>query len=335
MSIGRKSGIVLIVLGALGVLVFVSCNDSDSLGTSEEAHEEEAIKMGYLPMVSSLTYFVALEQQFFSDAGLSVKGIPFTTSNKIAASLDAGDIDIGVELAVIPLLNQLKPGKEARAGFRIFSTSLIEAHNGFDSVVVAKDSTVKALKDLAGEKVAVFPGSTATNTLLEVFRRQFPKLAAPIPLVMAPALHIAAVERGEVVAAHAYEPFLSEGIVKHQMRRIATSLYAEQVSPNPIGVAAVNLEFLRDRRERAILAIRALDRAANFVEKYPDMARMIISEYTGTESDVAAVVNIMPMSMSKDVDTDGLAEYAKVLMSMGEILFEPDVGKIVFSAPED
>ncbi len=48
-------------------------------------------------MISSLTYFVAVDQGYFMDEGLEVDSIPITTSNDIASSLFAGDIAIGIE----------------------------------------------------------------------------------------------------------------------------------------------------------------------------------------------------------------------------------------------
>jgi NitT/TauT family transport system substrate-binding protein len=277
--------------------------------------------MGYLPMISSLTYFVALDQGFFEDEGVEIIGVPMKTSNAIADALEAGTIEVGVELSVVPLLNKVSSGTPT--SFLIFSTSAIAKQSGFDGVVVGGDSTISSLAELSGKKVAVFPGTTATNTLLDVFEQAYPGVPPPIPMAMLPTLHLPEVSNGGVDAAHAYEPFLSTGLVKQGMKHIHTSLYAEQVNPSPIGVAAINRNFFEQDGDRADHILRALDKAVDFIQDYPDKTRMIVSEYTGVDPEVADVINFMPMSKSTDIDVSGLEQYSSVLLKMGEIKKAP------------
>jgi len=288
----------------------------------------EKTKLGYLPMISSLTYFVALDQGYFVDRGLDIQGIPIQTSNGIASSLETGDIEVAVELAVVPLINRLKPDGTTRPPFLIFSTSSITADNGFDGIIVAKDSPITSLSELAGKKVAVFPGTTAAKTLIDVFERKHPNAPVPIAMPMSPSLHLNSALSGEVDAVHAYEPYLSVGLKTRGMRRVQTSLYAEQVSPSPIGVAAVNRAWYERSPEIAAKILAALDDATRFIAAYPDKARMIMTRYTETDIEVAKVMNIMPMSPSNEIDKKNLNTYLIRLKEIGEIPFIPEVEAI-------
>ena len=286
--------------------------------------------MGYLPMISSLTYFVAVDQGYFMDEGLIVEGIPITTSNSIAESLILGDIDIGVELSVVPLLRQMAGNDLPSA--KIFSVSMIESEGGFDSIIVNDDSEIQSLADLSGKRVAVFPGTTAENTFLDIFSEKYPNLELPTIVRMSPANHLSALSAGDVEALHAYEPFLSIGLLQMDMRRIHTSLYAEQMKPlpSPIGVAAINSEWSENNINLAKKSIAALDKAAEFIDKYPTKARLIASEYTGIDSDIAPNMNIMPMSVSTDINIEGLAKYISILLEMSELDEEPTVSSVVY-----
>lgn len=285
--------------------------------------KKEPVRMGYLPMISSLTYFVALDQGYFEDEGIEIVGVPIKTSDGIADALEAGTIEVGVELSVVPLFNKVVGDGQSR--FVIFSTSAITETDGFDGVIVRSDSDIQSLAQLSGKKVAVFPGSTATNTMLTVFSQQFPGQPPPVPMAMLPSLHLPALSNGEVDAVHAYEPFLSTGIVKQNARQVSPSLYAMQVNPSPIGVAAVNREFMEQDRTRAMKVLRALDRAVGFIRDYSDRTRMIVSSYTGVDAEVADSINFMPMSLTTAIDQRGLEAYAEILLQMGEIKQRPPV----------
>src|SRR5437868_15369905 len=69
-------------------------------------------KVGYLPMVSSLTHFVAEEKGFYQKRGLKVQGERINTSNLLAQEVAAGHVDAAIELAVNPLVNALAKNAE-------------------------------------------------------------------------------------------------------------------------------------------------------------------------------------------------------------------------------
>lgn len=266
-------------------------------------------------MVSSLTYFVAEEQGFFAQNRIKLRPQIIPTSNDIAADLIRGQIDVAIELSVVPLLT-LTHGD---ARFRIFSTSIIDEKTGFDGVVVKGDSDVKELRDLSGRKVLLFPGTTAERTFAAVFQKRYQDTALPIFSKLPPNQHLQALLRGEFDAVHAYEPFLSEAVVKHGCRKICGSLYGQQLTPSPIGVGAVNADWLKANPEVAKRFFAAIDAAVTFIQQNPSKAREVMSKWTKTDLDVAYAMNIMPMTTTKDVNRDALQRYLQLLVEMREI----------------
>lgn len=300
------------------------------------------VRMGYLPMISSLTFFVALEKGYFEEAGLEIEGIPIKTSDNLAKTIANGDIEIGVELSVVPLLKGYEEqrklnGANIESTFLIFSHSLINSENGFDSVVVNKDSPIKDWRDLSGKTIGAFPGTTAEKTILDVFKRDFGDLPPPKVITKDATLHIASLLNDEIDALHTYEPFLTQGKVQHNFRVVRTSLYAAQMPKDangklknsPIGVAAVNRNWWRDHPEVASKAIKALDRAAEYIEKYPDDARRIAAKFTQMDATLASVMNIMPMTKSSMISAELLSDYIKILADISELNEPADVTKIL------
>ncbi len=322
----KRVFIVLPVL-LLAVLAFSSFmgrwGDEASLDT-----EIATVRVGYLPMVSSLTYFVAVENGYFISQNLNISAQAIATSNSIAQDLVGGKIDAAIELAVVPLLAGCDPTNPA---FKIFSTSSITSDAGFDGVVVRSNSPIASLGDLSGKRVAVFPGTTAARTLSAVFAKAAPNLPLPQLVPLDPRQHLQALLGGDFEAIYAYEPTLTQAIVEHGAKRIASSMYAAQLSPNPIGVAALNAAWTSENPRVAKSFVSAIDEAVDFIDKHPIEARQILAKYTGAKPDTAAEMNLMPMSRSSAINKAALENYIQILRDMSEINTSPIVDRIVLS----
>ncbi len=299
------------VIVLLACILLTACKKDDN---------DTVVRVGYLPMVSSLTHFVALDQGFYADEGLEVDAKSTPTSNALAQGVVAGSIDAVIELAIVPLLHEL----ESAAGkAMIFSTSMITAENGFDGILVKAESPANDLEGLAEKKVGVFPGTTARNTLLALFSEHYPGLTPPTCIELAPGVQLQSLASDEIDALFAYEPELTKGIVIHGLKQITTSLYAMQYSPSPIGVGAVNTEWAKANPGLAKRFYAAMDKAVLFTRQHPAEAREILASATSINPEVAAQVNIMPMSLSTEVDLANLDGYIEILFNMGEINSKP------------
>lgn len=309
-----KSKLALFAL-TIFALVLSSCNSCNTTTTNNK------IKVGYLPMVSSLTHFVAVEKGYYKDEGLEVEANPIKTSNLIAQDLVAGHIDVGIELSIVPLLKQLENSPNSA---KIFSISSITSENGFDGILVKSNSTMTKLEDLAGKKVGVFPGTTAKKSLAEIFKTKFPNLELPTFIELDPPLHIQSLENGDIDGLFTYEPTMTLGIIKNGFKKISTSIYAMQYSPNPIGIAAINNKWLKENPETAKAFFRAIDKAVDFIKKNPAEARQILAKATKLDTNVANAMNIMPLSASTQIDFNNLKGYLDVLKNIGEIKSTPN-----------
>ncbi|MBV6479212.1 MAG: putative aliphatic sulfonates-binding protein [Ignavibacteria bacterium] len=310
-----KNKIPLLTLTIFAILL-TSCNTTT---------KKNKVKVGYLPMVSSLTHFVAQANGYYEDEGLEIEANPIKTSNLIAQDLVAGHIDVGIELSIVPLLKQLENSPNAAT---IFSISNITSENGFDGILVKSNSEFTSLESLSGKKIGVFPGTTAKNSLADIFQTKFPNTQLPAFIELDPALHIQSLERGDIDALFAYEPSLTLGVVKNGFRKISNSIYAMQLSPNPIGIAAINSKWLNDNPETAKAIFKAIDRAVKFIEENPSEARAILAIATKLDDNVASAMNIMPMSLSSNIDFNNLKEYLDILKSIGEIQSIPNPKEI-------
>jgi ABC-type nitrate/sulfonate/bicarbonate transport system substrate-binding protein len=303
--------LTFLALSILAIGIFLqSCNSCNN----QKANNK--IKVGYLPMVSSLTHFVAMDKGYYKEQGIDVEGNPIKTSNLIAQDVVAGNIDLGIELSIVPLLKQLEVNPNAA---KIFSVSSINVENGFDGILVNPKSTIKSLKDLSGKKVGVFPGSTAKNSLMAIFSDSCKNFESPIFIELDPSVHLQSLLSGEIDALYTYEPSLTIGMLKHGFVKIIPSIYGMQYSPSPIGVAAINNKWVSENPELAHKFFKALDKAVEFIRTNPVEARTILAKNTSLREEYAEKMNIMPMSKSTEIDLANLDGYLDLLLKMSEI----------------
>jgi len=312
-----------LIIAFLMVFTLVSCNDNkEEVQIENKVHK---VKVGYLNMVSSLTHFVAIEKGYYKEQNLEVTGNPIKTSNLITQELVTGHINVGIELAIIPILKQLEKSPDT---IKIFSTSNITTENGFDAVLVKSSSSINNLEDLAGKKVGGFPGSTAKVSFTQLFIKKFPNLEPPTFIQMTPNLHIQSLETGDIDALFAYEPVLSTGKVKYGFKQIFPSVYGSQFSPNPIGVGAVNQQWLESNPETASLFFIAIDKSLDFINNNPKEAKSILAKATKIDDEIAQNMNTLPLSKSSEIDLVNLDKYLELLQKLEEIDALPNATSI-------
>lgn len=116
----------------------------------------KSVRIGYLPITSDASFFVAVEKEFFKAQGLQVEPIKFESSNQALEALIADRIDA---TAIVALEAALALEANTPDQFRIIEMTAATADTKVHSFVVKTNSPIKTLADLKGKKVGTFPGS--------------------------------------------------------------------------------------------------------------------------------------------------------------------------------
>jgi len=301
---------------ALAVIVgAVGCTPGSESKSS--AAPMQVVTVGYLPMISAITHYVAEDQGFYKSQGLDVRSTKVATSNLLASQLVDGKVDGAIELSIVPLLKAMKPN--APATYKIFSQSSISEDQSFDGIVVKADSPIKSVADLAGKRVATFPGTTASSCLIFAFNQISPGKIPPDCKPTAPDLQLQALDTDAVDALYAYEPTLSRAIATKGVRLLPKSgIYAFLQDKSPVGVAAVNAKFAAEHPDICKKLVTALDQAAQFTLEHPAEARAILAKAEKVDPSVTVSMNDLHMGKSSDVDFEALKRFEALLAKMKE-----------------
>ena len=313
-----------LIQGTLGILFFLAISFS-SLARSRD--ESTTVRIGYLNITASLPLFIAEEKGFLSDEGINYEALPIATSNQLVDGIVAANLDVFIESSAVPVLavQSQAPGR-----LKVFSVSSITKKAPFDAILVKEGSPIQNLPNLAGNKIGVFPGSTAT-TLLKKYLSDIGIDVSGITFIpIPPQNQITSLLTGSVDALHAYEPTIAIGLEKG-LRQIYGSVYADMLEPNPQGVAVISTKFLKEHPRIAKKAISALERAMVFMREDETEARKILAKRLNLDVSVANRSGFLYMLPHKEIDAAVFQKYADMLTTLGEIKGNIDVNTVIYS----
>lgn len=234
--------------------------------------EQKTIKVGYLPIISSLSIHIAQDNGYFEDEKLKVELIEFRDSNKLGDALAIGTLDVAPTVALVPMANLESrfPGR-----IRIFSVSKMTKDYPFDSILIKEKLQIQSLKDLEGRKIATFPGTTAAVLLKHFLELQNVDTSKISIVPLSPENQLQALNSGSIDALHGYEPIVSIGLSKG-FKRLYGSIYAYLNDPAPIGCSAIAKKFEKDNPKEAASFLKAFDKAVLFVRANPQKSQEVL-----------------------------------------------------------
>lgn len=288
------------------------------------------VHIGYLNLITSLPLFIAQEKNFLTAQGIKFEAIPVATSNQLADDLIAGDLDCYIGASVVPVfVAELKsPGK-----MKVFTASEITPHQPFDALLVKVGSPIKTLSDLSGKRIAVFPGSTATNLLKKYLTDKNLDVSTISFVQLPPAQHLGSLKAGFVDAVHAYEPTIAIALSKGGVRKLRGSVYAAMLSPNPISVSVVSAEFLKNHPKTAAKTISALQRACKFMKENDTETRSILLKQMKLSKDAANRCSLLYMLPHDQIDPANFQRFADILTELGEISRPIRTKPLIYTIP--
>jgi len=256
-----KRVFVKMIFAVLGIALLGGC-------AGQSQAPKEAVTIG---MAKSLNYMllVALEQGYFSNEGLEVTIVEYSTGKRVLQDgVFAGEVDMGVVG-----LGPLTFASLERDDFKIVGS--ISTFFDLYRIVARKDAGISTPADLAGKRVATSKGSSfhyfLHNFLIENklseedIEMSFPK-AAELPQALAD---------GEVDAFSGREPFISEA---QALLGDEAIVFSELELPaNTLNLVALD-GLVNERPEVVESVLRALLQAEEFIRKNPEKSIKIVAE---------------------------------------------------------
>jgi NitT/TauT family transport system substrate-binding protein len=256
-------------------------------GTSAATGPLTVVRTGYVPVLISAPYYIAVEKGYFKDAGIDLQLEPLQGGSDAVIQLTSGNFDVAAGGAGVGFWNAVDRGVK----FVVVSPLHTETAHQATPLVTSKanfdSGKVKSAADLKGKKVAVNAQGSATDYWLDAALRTGGLTIKDVDYqVVAFADVPAALQNGAIDAAMLGEPITTQAEDKGLIVRIAdnfipnfqvTSVYFNADFPKNKPQAAQNfmLAFLKGCRDLQGDGWKR-DENAKAIEKYTKVPADVI-----------------------------------------------------------
>jgi len=314
-------GAIVVVAIIVGIIIGTSGNDNNKKTTQATTK----MTVGHINLANDLPAFVAKEKGYFSNENLDVTLKKLDSSKLATDALYAGSIDASAGSSTVPLLGaeSSQPGKA-----KIYALGYTgkEEKTTLGGFIVKSDSPFGSVADLAGEKIAVFPGGTAKILLTRYLNAQGVDTSEIQWADQAPTLWAASLQSGAVDSVYAYEPqyTIFKQDQSNPVRVVAFGALENEISPLYLGGATLSTKFVDAHKDAAKAYIRAYYKGIDFIKNNESEARQILAKYTGIKSEVTSVMNLYPDAKVGDIDKAKFQKLADVLFEDKNITAKVD-----------
>ena len=248
------------------------------------------IKIGYIPVGDCLQYYVAEDLGYFATEGLAATGLPMKGGAVIAPAVEGGELAIGWSNTVSIILAHAKgfdfaflaPGAEGVAGT-----------NDVHALLVAADSKITAVAELAGKTVAINTLGNINEAAMRALAEKAGIAPDSIRLVEVPFPDMAgALAKGSVQAALVLEPFVTDAVSRGAAKVLTPSPHDAFGSPYLIGGWFAKKAWIKAHPAEAAGFLRAVTKASAFIAAHPDKARTLLSQRTKLAPELAAKITL-------------------------------------------
>lgn len=269
------------------------------------------IRIGYLQSdIHQLACWVALEKGFYKKQGLDVKvaGI-FRAGPEEMSAFAAGELDMGYVGEA--------PATTAVANGTAKVVVVAQVNTEGSAIVVAKDSPIKTVPNLAGRQTAIPGHSTVQDFLLKkaLAGAKVPLAEVKI-MVLKPPEMIGALRTAQIDAFIAWEPYPAKAQTLGVGKVLISS--GRIWKDHPCCVMVADQKFLKSRPADVKKMVRAHVMATDFINQKPGEALKIGVKYTGMDEATVRLA-IKNVKYTYEISVAGEEEYVNFLAKLGYI----------------
>ncbi|WP_069763632.1 ABC transporter substrate-binding protein [Streptomyces sp. LUP47B] len=277
------SGKAAATAAALALVLTACGGDGDS--TSSDGGRT-TLRVAALPLSDSAMLYIAKNRGLFEKEGLDVRVQQIQQSLQALPALSKGQIDM---VASANYVTYFQAQDQGTLDIRIVAEAIRAAPRMMD-VLVPKDSDIKTLADLAGKKVAVnVLNNVQSLTFNEILAKQ--GVGRPVYRQIPFPQMGAALDKGQVDAVHAVEPFDSS-IQDESGARVLVDGSSAPVESIPLSGYITTQRFAGKNADALARFQRALKAAVKLADADPSLVREVLPTYTKVTKEQAEKIDL-------------------------------------------
>lgn len=281
------------------------------------ANPGDTVTIGYLPSDHDAALFVADAQGKFQENGINTKLVQFNNGGDLMTAMASGDVDVGY-VGITPVLSSIAKGVPVK----VISAAQTEG----SGIVVAKDSDINSVSDLAGKKIATPGEASIQHMLLTYYLEQNGMSISDLKVsaMKVPSMNDA-LKTGKIDGMITFEPYVTIA-EKNGAEVLAGS---QDILPDhPCCVVAASDKFIESHPNETLKILEIHKNATDYINTNTDEAAALLP------SDIVSDVEVEKVSMSSFPFISGLNDsYKQDVMDFMDL--EVDLGILKKPLSED
>ncbi|WP_449353333.1 ABC transporter substrate-binding protein [Streptomyces shaanxiensis] len=266
------------------VLALTACGGDGDSGSSGGGRT--TVRVAALPLSDCAMLYIAQNRGLFEKEGLDVRIQQIQQSLQALPALSKGQIDM---VASANYVTYFQAQDQGTLDIRIVAEAIRAAPRMMD-VLVPKDSDIKTLADLEGRKLAVnVLNNVQSLTFNEILAEH--GVGAPVYRQIPFPQMGAALDRGQVDAVHAVEPFDS-AIQDESGARVLVDGASAPVGAIPLSGYITTSAYAGKNADALARFQRALKAAVRLADADPSLVRAVLPTYTKVTKEQAEKIDL-------------------------------------------
>jgi ABC-type nitrate/sulfonate/bicarbonate transport system substrate-binding protein len=337
MKILKKVRIPFLMIAILTLLLAACGNNNESASTntdiggsadSDKPEMEELTLMGVRDAQISAAQIIAEKNGYFEEEGIKV------TNHLIENGPEMGSMIAGGSAPISLMSNFLAITMKA-SDVPIKVVAVLDQMAGTQAMVGAPGLKLESAKDLEGLKIGMPNGAEVYYAIKSMGEELDVDVSKIEYINIGPSDGLAALQRGDIDALAAWEPFITKGTQaggEFILSGRASNLPEKQGESNWLSVHSTLMateDFLEENPNTIKALIRALKKGTDFINDNREKAVKILSpELRLSESELTEIMNRNVYSMEvddtywKESNSEGIMDY---FLSVGNIPKKPEV----------
>lgn len=254
----------------------------------------DTVTIGYLPSDHDAALFVADAQGKYAENGINTKLVQFNNGGDLMTAMASGDVDVGY-VGITPVLSSIEKG----VPIKVISAAQTEG----SGIVVAKDSNINSVSDLAGKKIAT-PGEASIQHMLLTYYLEQNGMSIndlKVSAMKVPSMNDA-LKTNNIDGMITFEPYVS--IAEKNGAKVLVD--SADILPNhPCCVVVASDKFIKDHPNETNTILEIHKNATDFINNNTDEAATLLP------SDIVSDVEVEKSAIAGFPFISGLNESFK------------------------
>ena len=327
----RRRALLAAAIVALAAGLLLACSGGDPVTNTEP--RTTPVRIGYLPIAAGLPLFVAMEEEFFTDAGFDVELFRFGSSNDLGIAASTGEVD-----ALMPFaLNAgFDIGVASGITHQLFGYNLYsdQPPHIVDYLVARADSGITSLADLEGARVGGFPGSVTKLFIDHILMREGLSPDDYTYTQLGPQDWLPALESASVDVLSVMEPQASIIMSRNVAYPLVNGFFAKLVPDVPLFGHWLAHRFEAEAStEVAARFVGVFRRAVDFIRTTPDAAKRHYLSYIAVEEADLAAIQLNDWRTLSELDAAAVQSFADLMADADAIQGSVEASDYILSLP--